>query len=165
MSQTACRRPVFFLLATILAIPGPLTMVLPSAHTGTLLQAKKRGEDKEEKEKPRLRLVADPYVGFTPVTAILTGHLTGVDRRDPNFCHPAVTWIRIDPGQTEDDGLRIREDPACTHPGDEISVEVSYSKTFVLTRPGSYLVRLIVEGKHGTRVQSGFTKVQVLRVQ
>ena len=140
-------------------------MVLPPAHPGTLLEGKKRGEDKKEQEKPRLRLVADPYVGFTPVTAIVTGHLTGLDRRDPNFCHSAVTWIRIDPGQTEDDGLRIREDPACLHPPEETSVEVSYSKTFVLTRPGSYLVRLIIEGKDGTRVESGFTKIQVLRVQ
>lgn len=140
-------------------------MVLPPAYPGTEGRGKKGGAAREEKEKPRLRLTADPAVGFTPVTAILTGHLTGVDLHDPNFCHAAVTWVRIDPGQTEDDGFRIREDPACLHPEEETSVEVSFTKTFVLTRPGSYLARLVIEGRDGTRVQSGYTKVQVLRVQ
>ena len=40
-----------------------------------------------------------------------------------------------------------------------------YSQTFVLYRPGSYLIRLEVEGKDGTRVTSSYTKVEVLRVQ
>ena len=53
-----------------------------------------------------LRLVSDQSVGFAPVTAVLTGQLTGVDPGDANFCHAAVTWIRIDPGLTEAEGIR-----------------------------------------------------------
>jgi hypothetical protein len=127
--------------------------------------AEKDKEKREEKARPKLSLTSDPAVGFTPVTSVVTGHLTGVDLRDPNFCHAAVTWIRIDPGQTEDAGTRVREDPACLHGPEEASVETSFTRTFHLTRPGSYLVRLIVEGRDGTRITSGFAKIQVLRVQ
>src|SRR6266850_6963605 len=63
------------------------------------------------KDKPRLSLIADPAFGFTPVTVTLTGHLTGVDLHDRNFCHAAVTWVRIDPGQTERDNFRVRRTP------------------------------------------------------
>lgn len=115
--------------------------------------------------KPKMALTADPAFGFTPVTVVLTGHLTGVDLHDRNFCHAAISWVRIDPGQTERDGFRIREDPACAHPDEEISVSTTFTKTFVLYRPGSYLVRLEVEGKDGTRVVSSFARVEVLRVQ
>ncbi|HEV8700708.1 MAG TPA: hypothetical protein VGV60_05495 [Candidatus Polarisedimenticolia bacterium] len=123
------------------------------------------GKTDKGEDKPKLALTADPAFGFTPVTVIVTGALTGVDLHDRNFCHAAVTWIRIDPGQSERDGLRTREDPACVHPDEEISVSTSFTKTFVLYRPGSYLIRLEVEGKDGTRVSSGFTRVEVLRVQ
>ena len=123
------------------------------------------GKAAEGEGKPKLALTADPAFGFTPVTVILTGALSGVNLHDRNFCHAAVTWIRIDPGQTERDGFRTREDPACVHPDEDISVSTSFTKTFVLYRPGSYLIRLEVEGKDGTRVTSAFTQVQVLRVQ
>jgi hypothetical protein len=141
--------------------PGPRTTAARSRDAAE----KDAGKRRAEKAKPKLSLTSDPAVGFTPVTTVVTGHLTGVDPRDPNFCHAAVTWIRIDPGQTEDDGIRVREDPACLHGPEEASVETSFTRTFYLTRPGSYLVRLIVEGRDGTRITSGFTKVQVLRVQ
>jgi hypothetical protein len=117
------------------------------------------------KDKPRLSLIADPAFGFTPVTVTLTGHLTGVDLHDRNFCHAAVTWVRIDPGQTERDSFRVREDPACVHPDEDISVADSFSKTFDLYRPGSYLIRLEIQAKDGTRVLSTYTRVEVLRVQ
>jgi hypothetical protein len=127
--------------------------------------AEEKPSGRRDREKPRLTLRADPAVGFTPVTTILTGHLTGIDLQDPNFCHPAVTWLRIDPGQTENEGFRVREDPACVHPDGTSTVETSFTKSYVLSRPGAYLFRLIVEGKDGTRVTSGHAKVQVLRVQ
>lgn len=119
----------------------------------------------EDQDKPKVVLTADPAFGFTPVTVVLTGSLTGIGPHDRNFCHAAVTWVRIDPGQTERDGFRTREDPACVHPEEEISVSTNFTKTFVLYRPGSYLIRLEVEGKDGTRVVSAFTKVEVLRVE
>ena len=125
----------------------------------------KPGEQKGDKEKPRLNLMVDRSVGFTPVTALFTGHLTGVDLHDPNFCHAAVTWIRIAPGQSEEQGYRIKEDPVCLHPKEEVSVATSFTKSFTLVQPGSYLVRLIVEGKDGTRVESAYTRVQVLTNQ
>ncbi|MGH9748367.1 MAG: hypothetical protein ACRD6R_00385 [Candidatus Polarisedimenticolia bacterium] len=128
------------------------------------MSADEKPSGRRDREKPRLTLRADPTVGFTPVTTVLTGHLTGIDLKDPNFCHPAVTWLRIDPGQTENEGFRVREDPACVHPEGSSSVETSFSKTYALSRPGAYLFRLIVEGKDGTRVISGHAKVQVLRV-
>jgi hypothetical protein len=115
--------------------------------------------------KPHLRLKAEPAVGFTPLAVVVSGQLSGVGPGDANFCHPAVTWIRIDPGQSQDEGLRMREDPACLHPKEEVHVPTSFSKNYDLYRPGSYLFRLQVEGKDGTRIDSGFVKVEVLRVQ
>ena len=140
----------------------PLLMMLTSLALPAATRESKPEPKKED--KPRLKLVADPAFGFTPVTVILTGHLTGVDLHDRNFCHAAITWIRIDPGQTERESFRVREDPACVHPDDEISVTDTFTKTFDLYVPGSYLIRLEIQGKDGTRVVSAYTKVEVLRV-
>ncbi len=118
----------------------------------------------DHQDKPRISLVAEPAFGFTPVTVVVTAHLTGVDLHDRNFCHAATTWVRIDPGQTERDGFRVREDPACVHPPEEVHVPNTFTKTFDLYLPGSYLIRLEVQGKDGTRVVSAFTRVEVLRV-
>lgn len=133
----------------------------PAAAPAAGVAGKKDGPS----DKPKLSLLADPAVGFTPLVTTITGQLTGIDRRDPNFCHAAITWIRIDPGQSEDGGFRVREDPACLHPPEETTVETSFTRTFHLSRPGATLVRLIVEGKDGTRIQSATTSIQVLRVQ
>jgi hypothetical protein len=148
-----------------------LLLVVPPLATGMALPAAaasrkdKPARDKEDKDKPKLSLTADPAFGFTPITVTLTGHLTGVDLHDRNFCHAAVTWVRIDPGQTERDSFKVREDPACVHPDEEISVADSFTKTFELYRPGSYLIRLEIQAKDGTRVVSVYTRVEVLRVQ
>ncbi len=147
-------RFLFLFLALVSAFP-----TLAATHKD------KPGREKNGKEKPRLTLTADPAFGFTPVTVTLTGHLTGVDLHDRNFCHAAITWVRIDPGQTERDSFRVREDPACVHPDEEISVANTFTKTFDLYPPGSYLIRLEIEAKDGTRVISAYTRVQVLRVQ
>jgi hypothetical protein len=144
----------------------PLILAMVTALPAAAAARKHRSEEgKIDREKPRLALRADPAVGFTPVSVILTGHLTGVDMSDRNFCHAAVTWVRIDPGQSERDSLRIREDPACVHPSEEIYVPSTLTKTFDLYRPGSYLIRLEVQAKDGTRVVSPYTRVEVLRVQ
>jgi len=138
-------------------------LLVPATASGASRKAKPPTSG-EGKEKPKLSLTADPSFGFTPVTVVLTAHLTGVDLHDRNFCHAAITWVRIDPGQTERDGFKIREDPACVHPPEEVSVTNTFTKTFDLYRPGSYLIRLEVEGKDGTRVVSAYTRVEVLRV-
>ena len=125
----------------------------------------RRGEKDRKDDKPRLHLVTDPAVGFTPVRAVLTGQLSGIRPTDPNFCHPAVTWVRIDPARSEQEAISVREDPACVHPPEETSVATSFTKTYDLVQPGAYLFRLVIEGKDGTRVVSSLVKVQVIRVQ
>ncbi len=145
-------------LALLLFLPA-LVLALPTEAAARKLKPA------AGKDKPRLSLIADPAFGFTPVTVTLTGHLTGVDLHDRNFCHAAVTWVRIDPGQSERDSFKVREDPACVHPDDEISVADTFSKTFELYRPGSYLIRLEIQAKDGTRVVSTYTRVEVLRVE
>jgi hypothetical protein len=160
--MSAARLVAAMVLAACLAA-GAAAPAMPAPRKEP--ERKEQGRKEPEREKPKLVLAAEPAVGFTPVTTILTGHLTGVDLRDPNWCHAAITWVRIDPGQTEDSGFRVREDPACLHPPEEVSVESAFTRTFYLTRPGPYLVRLILEARDGTRVHSGFAKIQVLRVQ
>lgn len=154
------RRPIFLLLLGLLLVAVAAVSPVAGAARKPKPPAAPKGDG-----KPKLVLTADPAFGFTPVTVFITGALSGIDLHDRNFCHAAVTWVRIDPGQSERDGFRTREDPACVHPDEEISVSTSFTKTFVLYRPGSYLIRLEVEGKDGSRVVSGYTKVEVLRVQ
>jgi len=138
--------------------------ILVSAPIGARSTGKQKPKEQKE-DKPRLSLIVLPNVGFTPVTAVLTGHLSGVDPGDHNYCHPAVTWVRQDPGRTESDASIVREDPGCVHDPQEVHVPTSFSKTVDLYRPGAYLFRLIVEGKDGTLVQSAYVTVEVLRVQ
>jgi hypothetical protein len=109
--------------------------------------------------------MSNPAFGFTPATIALTGRLTGIDPADANFCHAAVTWIRIGPGHSEESASKIAVDPVCRHPEEETHVTTSFTKRFTLVRPGSHLFRLMVEGKDGTRIRSGYTKVRVLRVR
>ena len=154
------RRPISLLLLGLLLVAGTAVSPVLGAARKPKPPTGPKGDG-----KPKLVLTADPAFGFTPVNVFITGALSGIDLNDRNFCHAAVTWVRIDPGQSERDGFRTREDPACVHPDEEISVTTSFTKTFVLYRPGSYLIRLEVEGKDGTRVVSAYTKVEVLRVQ
>jgi hypothetical protein len=121
------------------------------------------GDDKHD--KLRLKLVAEPAVGFTPVTTVLTAQISGVSPQDAAFCHPAVTWVRVNPGLSEDDATRYHEDAACRHPPSEAMAVTSFTRTLTLYDPGAYLFKLIVEGRDGRRVESAYAKVQVLRVQ
>ena len=150
------------------AVAFPLAILLLAIGLGVspaVGSSRKPKPPPGDQDKPKLVLSADPAFGFTPVTVVLTGSLTGIGPLDRNFCHAAVAWVRIDPGQTERDAFRTQEDPACVHPEEEISVITGFTRTLVLYRPGSYLIRLEVEGKDGTRVVSSFTRVEVLRVQ
>jgi hypothetical protein len=134
--------------------------------SSSLELGKTKDKDKpDEPRKPKLKLQAEPAYGFTPVMALLTANLTGVAPNDPNFCHPAVTWIRMNPGQTEDRATRTHEDPVCRHPESETRAATSFIKSFDLEQPGTYLFRIVVEGKDHTTVASGTAQVVVLRVQ
>ena len=115
--------------------------------------------------KLRVKLLADPQVGFTPLVVVLTATVTGITPGDPNFCHPAVTWIRVNPGQLEENASRYHEDAACRHPADQVETPTTFTKSFELYRTGSYLFRLMVEGKDRRRAESAFVRVEVLRVQ
>jgi hypothetical protein len=143
-----------------IALPGLLLLVAaPASH------ARDAVPDGSEARKPTIVLRADPTVGFTPVVAVLTGELRGVDRYDPDFCHPAVTWIRIDPGESEETATRTRQDPVCRHAEEQAMATVFFTKQFSLHRPGSYLFRLVIEGKRGRTVRSDLANVRVMRVQ
>ncbi|HYV19316.1 MAG TPA: hypothetical protein VFC25_09845 [Verrucomicrobiae bacterium] len=142
-----------------------LAVILAFASSSLELGKTKDKVKEEEPLKPKLRLQAEPAVGFTPVVALLTANLTGVAPNDPNFCHPAVTWIRMNPGQTEDRATRTHEDPVCRHPESETRAATSFIKSFDLQQPGTYLFRIVVEGKDHTTVSSGTAQVVVLRVQ
>ena len=150
-SHGAFRAAFGLLFACAVALATPLEAGKPKSE--------------EEPRKPKLKLLAEPAVGFTPVSALLTAQLTGVAPDDFNFCHPAVTWIRIRPGQTEDQATRIHEDPVCRHPESQNKATTSFIKSYDLYQPGTYLFRLIVEGKDHKRVESGTAQVVVLRVQ
>ncbi len=140
---------VIFLLA---AVPG-----LPAVGA-------KGDPEANGRKNPKILLTASPAFGFTPLSVQLVATLNGVSSRDPNFCHAGVTWIRIDPGTAPESGTRVREDPKCVHGEEELSVATTFSKTFELDLPGTYLYRIIVEGKDGTQVKSNFVNVRVLRV-
>lgn len=121
------------------------------------------GKD-DESGKPRLKLAADPAVGFTPVTTTLTGLASGIRADDAAFCHPAITWVRVNPGLSEDDAMRYHQDAACRHPESETVAVTTFTKTITLYQPGTYLFKLIVEGRDGRKVESAYTRVEVLRV-
>ncbi len=137
----------------ILLLPGPAA-----------LAGRKDDSDSESRKSPKIVLSASPAFGFSPLTVQIVGTLTGVDRRDPNFCHAETTWIRVEPGTSPEKGSRLTESPRCLHGKGEVHVATTYSKTFDLYRPGPYLYQLLVTGKDGTEVRSNFVKVQVMRV-
>jgi hypothetical protein len=145
-------RRAFLVMAIALCALGP----------GLAKDRTKKAED--TRGKPRLQLKAEPSVGFVPLTINLTAILSGVAPDDANFCHPAVTWLRIDPGQTEDSASRYHEDAACRHPASESAATTTFTKSVDLYQPGAFLFRLIVEGKDHTRVESAYIHVEAIRV-
>ena len=118
----------------------------------------------ESGRQPKLALTATPAFGFAPITAQLVATLTGIDPKDSNFCHAAVTWVRVDPGASPEKETRVTEAPRCVHDEDEFSVVTTFSKSFDLYRAGSYLYRVSVFGKDGKEIRSNYVTVKVLRV-
>jgi hypothetical protein len=102
--------------------------------------------------------------GFAPLMVQLVATLTGVEPKDPNYCHPAVTWVRVDPGAAPEKETRVTEAPRCIHPEEEASVVTTFSKSFELAYAGSYLYRVSVIGKDGKEIRSNYVTVKVLRV-
>ncbi len=146
------------ILLSLLLFAGAPALVFPG-------KKKDEGPDPNQTGKPKLLLVAEPAVGFLPVSTILTAHLYGVAPRDPGFCHPAVTWVRVNPHQREENASRYHEDAACRHAPGEAVAMTSFSRMLTLEDPGSYLFKIIVETADGRRVESAYTRVEVLRVQ
>lgn len=129
------------------------------------LWAGRKEEPRAEQDKnPKIVLSASPAFGFSPLSVQMVGTLTGVDSKDPNFCHAEITWIRVEPGATPEKNSRLTEAPRCLHGEDEVSVKTTFSKTFELYLPGPYLYQLVIAGKDGTQIRSNFVKVQVMRV-
>ena len=114
--------------------------------------------------QPKLALTSTPAFGFAPMTVQLVATLTGIDSKDPNFCHAAVTWVRVDPGAAPEKEIRVTEAPRCVHDENEPSVATTYSKSFDLYQAGSYLYRVSVLGKNGKEIRSNYVTVKVLRV-
>jgi|GEM_PF-1942585 len=114
--------------------------------------------------QPKLNLTATPAFGFAPLTVQLVATLTGIDPKDPNFCHAAVTWVRVDPGASPEKETRVTEAPRCVHDEDEPSVATTFSKSFDLYQAGSYLYRVSVFGKNGKEIRSNYMTIKVLRV-
>jgi hypothetical protein len=151
--------------ALVLCLTAPDLAVSGSAPPGDPEASGAAEKGAESRPKLKLRLIAEPQVGFVPLTVMLTGTLTGVGPDDSNFCHPAVTWIRVSPGQLEENASRYHKDTACRHPESEAQAATSFTRSFDLYRTGSYLLKLVVEGKDHRRVESAYVQVQVLRVQ
>ncbi len=118
----------------------------------------------EDGRQPKLALTSTPSFGFAPITVQLVATLTGIDPKDSNFCHAAVTWLRVDPGASPEKETRVTEAPRCVHGENEPSVATTFSKSFDLYRAGSYLYRVSVVGKNGKEIRSNYVTVKVLRV-
>jgi hypothetical protein len=119
---------------------------------------------KEGKRSPRLLLNGSPVYGFAPLNIQLVATLTGIDPVDPNYCHAAVTWVRVDPGTSPEKETRLTEAPRCLHDENELHVTTTFSKNFEISYPGSYLYRISVTGKDGREIRSNYLTVRVLRV-
>jgi len=140
---------------------GLLLVLVLAIHPA---EAKKGDSSKESARVPKLSLASTPAFGFAPVTVQLVASLTGIDPGDPNFCHAAIAWVRIDPGASPEKETRFSETPRCVHGESESSVATTFSKAFELDRSGSYLYRVSVVGKNGKEVRSNYVTIKVLRV-
>lgn len=149
---------------------GLLTLFLGVLTSGPFLagelkaRADKSQGESESRKTPKLSLTVTPAFGFTPLAVQLVATLSGVGPRNANFCHAGVTWVRIDPGSSPETGAKLSEHPRCVHSEDKIFVATTFSKSFDLISPGSYLYRVIIEAKDGSQIKSNFVKVRVLRV-
>ena len=110
-------------------------------------------------EKPSVHLSASPKHGFRPFTVTLSGKLTGVEETDPMYCHAGVEWE----SRTPTDLTTIsKEDPRCLHPPEQVRVQMTFTKVVTLSRPGTYIYRLILHRRDGERLTSNTQEIRVL---
>ena len=143
---------------------GVISLLLGLLLTVSGVRAGKNPEPAETRHQPKLLLSSTPSFGFAPLTVQLVATLTGVEPKDPNYCHPAITWVRVDPGASPEKETRVTEAPRCVHPDEEVSVVTTFSKSFELAYAGSYLYRVSLIGKDGKEIRSNYVTVKVLRV-
>ena len=148
-------RPAFGVVFPILLLVVSSTIAFASG---------KSPESGEGKKGKKVILTASPMFGYAPLTVQLVATLTGVDPQDRNFCHAGITWIRVDPGASPENETRVSETPRCVHGEEEIRVATTYSKSFDLEFPGSYLYRVVIAGKDGSQIHSNFVTIRVIRV-
>ena len=55
-----------------------------------------------------------------------------------------------------------KEDPKCLHPPEQVQVQTTFTKIVTLSRPGTYVYRLILHRRDGERLLSNTQEVTVL---
>ena len=144
---------------------GRLIVVLFVASCWVIpADAGKKKSSPPEQPSAKLFLTSSPSFGFAPVTVQLVATLRGIDLKDTNYCHASITWVRVDPGASPEKESRFTEAPRCVHGNHETEVTTTFSKSFELNSPGSYLYRVSVAGKDGREIRSNYVTVKVLRV-
>lgn len=89
----------------------------------------------------------------------MTGHLSGVEPTDEQFCHAGVEWESRNPM-----GLTVtsKEDPRCLHPPEQIDVQMTFTKVVTISTPGRYVYRLILHRRDGGKLFSNTQEVTVI---
>src|SRR5262245_22982658 len=136
-----------------------MTMMLMAIAATIAPAANRSSKDPAEPRGPEVHLTVSTHHGFRPLTFTLTGHLSGVDPTDEQFCHVGVEWESRTPS-----GLTVssKEDPKCLHPPEQIDVQTAFTKVVTLSTPGTYVYRLILHRRDGDRVLSNTQEVTVL---
>jgi hypothetical protein len=136
------------------AVAAMLVVTAMPAH------AERRAPDAEAQPgKPSLHLSVSPRHGFRPLTVTLTGQLAGVEPTDQQFCHAGVEWESRTPTTLF---VVSKEDPKCLHPPEQIQVQTTFTKIVTLSRPGTYVYRLILHRRDGERLLSNTQEINVL---
>ena len=139
------------LSASLLALL--ISMSLP-IHAGRRSPA-----PESEPGKPSLRLSVSPRHGFRPLTVTLSGNLLGVDSADQQYCHAGIEWESRTPTSLT---VVSKEDPKCLHPPEQVQIQTTFTKIVTLSRPGTYVYRLILHRRDGERLLSNTQEITVL---
>ena len=136
-----------------------VTLFLALATITSTASGKNKTGSEPPTDKPSVHLSAGPKHGFRPLTVTLSGKLTGVDETDPMFCHAGVEWESRTPQELV---TVSKEDPRCLHPPEEVHVQTTFTKIVTLTRPGTYIYRLILHRRDGEKIFSNTQEIRVL---
>ena len=138
---------------------GLVSMTLMAIAAAGVLAASRSSKEPADSRGPVVHLTVSTHHGFRPLTLTLTGHLSGVEPTDEQFCHVGVEWEQRTPT-----GLTVssKEDPKCLHPPEQIDVQTAFTKVVTLSSPGTYVYRLILHRRDGDRVLSNTQEVTVL---